>query len=99
MDFLKNYLPGPVVDIFLPIVIVLALAYLLIPKLIEKLKGTGVWDRAVDKVGGEKLRLMQFEREISRLTKSGDLLGAAGLSGEGVRDPEARNLAVERREE
>ena len=98
MDFLKNYLPGPVVDIFLPIVIVLALAYLLIPKLIEKLKETGVWDRAVDKVGGEKLRLMQFEREISRLTKSGDVLGAARLYEEAEWYPEAINLYVEAEE-
>jgi tetratricopeptide (TPR) repeat protein len=98
MDFLKNYLPGPVVDIFLPIVIVLALAYLLIPKLLEKLKETGVWDRAVDKVGGEKLRLMQFEREISRLTKSGDVLGAARLYEEAEWYPEAINLYVEAEE-
>jgi len=46
MDFLKSYLPGPVVDIFLPIAILLGLAYFLIPKLIAKLKDTGVWDRA-----------------------------------------------------
>ncbi len=98
MDFLKNYLPGPVVDIFLPIVIVLALTYLLIPKLLEKLKETGVWDRAVDKVGGEKLRLLQFEREISRLTKSGDVLGAARLYEEAEWYPEAINLYVEAEE-
>ena len=98
MDFLKNYLPGPVVDIFLPIVVVLALAYLLIPKLMERLKATGVWDRAVDKVGGEKLRLMQFEREISRLQKSGDVLGAARLYEEAEWYPEAINLYVEAEE-
>jgi len=98
MDFLKNYLPGPVVDIFLPIVIVLALAYFLIPKLIEKIKETGAWDRAVDKVGGEKLRLMQFEREISRLTKSGDVMGAARLYEEAEWYPEAINLYVEAEE-
>jgi tetratricopeptide (TPR) repeat protein len=83
-----------VVDIVLPIAILLALAYLLIPKLLEKLKETGVWDRAVDKVGGEKLRLMQFEREISRLTKSGDVLGAARLYEEAEWYPEAINLYV-----
>jgi tetratricopeptide (TPR) repeat protein len=98
MDFLKSYLPGPVVDIFLPIVIVLALAYFLVPKLVAKLKDTGVWDRAVDKVGGEKLRLMQFEREISRLQKSGDVLGAARLYEEAEWYPEAINLYVEAEE-
>jgi len=98
MDFLKNYLPGPVVDIFLPIAIILALAYFLIPKLIEKLKETGAWDRAVDKVGGEKLRLMQFEREIHRLQKSGDVLGAARLYEEAEWYPEAINLYVEAEE-
>jgi tetratricopeptide (TPR) repeat protein len=98
MDFLKNYLPGPVVDIFLPVVIVLALAYFLIPKLIERLKTTGVWDRAVDKVGGEKLRLMQFEREINRLQKSGDVIGAARLYEEAEWYPEAINLYVEAEE-
>jgi tetratricopeptide (TPR) repeat protein len=98
MDFLKNYLPGPVVDIFLPIVIVLAIAYLLIPKLMERLKATGAWDRAVDKVGGEKLRLMQFEREISRLQKSGDVMGAARLYEEAEWYPEAINLYVEAEE-
>ncbi len=98
MDFLKNYLPGPVVDIFLPVVIVLALAYLLIPKLLERLKTTGVWDRAVDKVGGEKLRLMQFEREINRLQKSGDVVGAARLYEEAEWYPEAINLYIEAEE-
>jgi tetratricopeptide (TPR) repeat protein len=98
MDFLKNYLPGPVVDIFLPVVIVLALAYFLVPKLIERLKTTGVWDRAVDKVGGEKLRLMQFEREINRLQKSGDVIGAARLYEEAEWYPEAINLYVEAEE-
>ncbi len=98
MSFLKNYLPGPVVDIFLPIAIVLLLAYFLIPKLIERLKMTGVWDRAVDKVGGEKLRLMQFEREINRLQKSGDVIGAARLYEEAEWYPEAINLYVEAEE-
>ncbi len=95
MDFLKNYLPGPVVDIFLPLLILLAIAYALVPRIIAKIKETGAWDRAVDKVGGEKLRLMQFEREISRLTKSGDVLGAARLYEEAEWYPEAINLYVE----
>jgi tetratricopeptide (TPR) repeat protein len=98
MDFLKSYLPGPVVDIFLPIGIVLALAYFLVPKLMERIRATGVWDRAVDRVGGEKLRLMQFEREINRLTKSGDVLGAARLYEEAEWYPEAINLYVEAEE-
>jgi tetratricopeptide (TPR) repeat protein len=95
MDFLKDYLPGPVVDIFLPVMVLLALGYFLVPKLIAKIKETGLWDRAVDKVGGEKLRLMQFEREISRLQKSGDVLGAARLYEEAEWYPEAINLYVE----
>jgi tetratricopeptide (TPR) repeat protein len=95
MDFLKGYLPGPVVDIFLPALVILALAYFLVPKIIAKLKESGVWDRAVDKVGGEKLRLMQFEREISRLQKSGDVLGAARLYEEAEWYPEAIHLYVE----
>ncbi len=98
MDFLKSYLPGPVVDIFLPMFIVLALAYFLVPKLIERIKATGAWDRAVDRVGGEKLRLMQFEREINRLTKSGDVIGAARLYEEAEWYPEAINLYVEAEE-
>jgi tetratricopeptide (TPR) repeat protein len=95
MDFLKSYLPGPVVDIFLPILILLALAYFLVPKIIDKIKESGAWDRALDKVGGEKLRLMQFEREISRLQKSGDIVGAARLYEEAEWFPEAINLYIE----
>jgi eukaryotic-like serine/threonine-protein kinase len=95
MDFLRSYLPGPVVDIFLPVLIVLAIGYFLLPKIIAKIKETGAWDRAVDRVGGEKLRLMQFEREISRMQKSGDLLGAARLYEEAEWYPEAINLYVE----
>jgi tetratricopeptide (TPR) repeat protein len=95
MDFLKAYLPGPVVDIFLPALILLALAYFLVPKIIAKVKESGAWDRALDKVGGEKLRLMQFEREISRLQKSGDIIGAARLYEEAEWFPEAINLYVE----
>jgi tetratricopeptide (TPR) repeat protein len=98
MDFLKAYLPGPVVDIFLPGLVVLALAYFLVPKLISKIKETGAWDRAVDRVGGEKLRLMQFEREINRLTKSGDVIGAARLYEEAEWYPEAINLYVDAEE-
>lgn len=95
MDFLKSFLPAPVVDIFLPILIVLVIAYLVIPRVIAKVKESGAWDRAVDKVGGEKLRLMQFEREIARLQKSGDILGAARLYEEAEWYPEAINLYVE----
>ncbi len=95
MDFLKSYLPGPVVDIFLPVLIILALGYMLVPKIIAKLKESGLWDRAVDKVGGEKLRLMQFEREISRLQKSGDILGAGRLYEQAEWFPEAINLYIE----
>ncbi|MGH9336881.1 MAG: hypothetical protein ACRD21_24330, partial [Vicinamibacteria bacterium] len=98
MDFLKSYLPGPVVDIFLPAAVLLILAYFLVPKVIARIKESGAWDRAVDKVGGEKLRLMQFEREISRLQKSGDVIGAARLYEEAEWYPEAINLYVEAEE-
>ncbi len=41
MDFLKNYLPGPVVDIFLPVAILLGLAYFLIPEAHRKAEADG----------------------------------------------------------
>jgi tetratricopeptide (TPR) repeat protein len=63
-----------------------------------KLRELGVWDKVVDKVGGEKLRLMQFEREISRLQKSGNVTGAARLYEEAEWYPEAINLYVEAEE-
>ena len=98
MDFLKSYLPAPVVDIFLPVLIVVVIVALVYPRLAAKIKETGVWDRVVDKVGGEKLRLMQFEREISRLQKSGNLVGAARLYEEAEWLPEAINLYIEAEE-
>ena len=66
-NFLKSYLPAPVVDIFLPILVVVVAGLLVWPRISAKLMELGVWEKVVDKVGGEKLRLMQFEREISRL--------------------------------
>jgi tetratricopeptide (TPR) repeat protein len=95
MDFLKNYLPGPVVDIFLPLIALLLFGVIAVPKIIARLKETGVWDRLLDKVGGEKLRLMQFEREISRLQKSGDVVAAARLYEEAEWYPEAIKLYVD----
>lgn len=98
MDFLKSYLPGPVVDIFLPLIVLLVFGLLVVPKLIHKVKESGLWDRLLDKVGGEKLRLMQFEREIHRMQKSGDLTGAARLYEEAEWYPEAIQLYVEAEE-
>lgn len=98
MSFLKSYLPGPVVDIFLPIAIVLLIAWIAIPRILSKLKETGIWDRVLDRFGGEKLRLMQFEREVGRLQKSGNVVGAARLYEEAEWFPEAINLYVEAEE-
>ncbi|GMR22619.1 MAG: hypothetical protein BMS9Abin37_0981 [Acidobacteriota bacterium] len=97
-DFLKSYLPAPVVDIFLPILVVVVAALLIWPRISAKLMELGVWDKVVDKVGGEKLRLMQFEREISRLQKSGNITGAARLYEEAEWYPEAINLYVDAEE-
>lgn len=97
-DFLKSYLPAPVVDIFLPILIVVVIALVAWPRISAKLQETGLWDKIVDKVGGEKLRLMQFEREIHRLQKSGNITGAARLYEEAEWYPEAINLYVEAEE-
>ena len=68
------------------------------PRISAKLVELGVWDKVVDKVGGEKLRLMQFEREISRLQKSGNISGAARLYEEAEWYPEAINLYIEAEE-
>ncbi len=83
MDFLKNVLPAPVVDIFVPIFLVLLAVYFLhsylIPPLKRKLQESGAWRQIVDRFGGERLRQLQFNREIASLKKSGDLMGAAQL--------------------
>ena len=83
MDFLKNVLPAPVVDIFVPILLVLLALYFLrtylIPPLKRKLQESGAWDQIVDRFGGERLRQIQFNREIASLKKSGDIMGAARL--------------------
>ena len=97
-DFLKSYLPAPVVDIFLPILVVVVAGLLIWPRISAKLIELGVWDKVLDKVGGEKLRLLQFEREISRLQKSGNTAGAARLYEEAEWYPEAINLYVEAEE-
>lgn len=83
MGFLKNFLPAPVVDIFVPILLVFVAAYFLrsylLPPLRRKLEESGVWAQMVDRVGGEKLREIQFNREIATLKKSGGYLAAAQL--------------------
>ena len=80
---LRNFLPAPVVDIFVPIALVLVALYVvktyLLPPLWSKLEELGVWDQLVDRFGGEKFRQMQFTREITNLKKLGDLVGAAQL--------------------
>ncbi len=97
MSFLRDLLPAPIVD-FLPILVGLILILILVPRLIQKLKDTGVWDQVLDKIGGEKLRIMQFEREISHLKKHGDILGAAQLYEDAEWYPEAINLYLEAEE-
>lgn len=97
MSFLRDYLPAPIVD-FLPIVAGLLLIVFLVPKIIQKLKDTGVWDQVLDKFGGEKLRIIQFERQISNLKKNGDLLGAAQLYEDAEWYPEAIGLYLEAEE-
>ncbi|HXV59492.1 MAG TPA: protein kinase, partial [Vicinamibacteria bacterium] len=85
-------------DIFLPAIVVVSIAWVVLPRVLGKLKGMGVWDRILDNVGGEKLRLMQFEREISRLKRKGDVVGAARLYEEAEWFPEAIQLFVEAEE-
>jgi hypothetical protein len=48
MDLLKSYLPAPVVDIFLSVFIVVVIVALVYPRLVAKIKATGVWDRVDD---------------------------------------------------
>ncbi len=97
MSFLRNFLPAPIVD-FLPILVVLLLVLILLPRLIQKLKDTGALDQVVDKIGGEKLRMIQFERQIAQLKKHGDLLGAAQLYEDAEWYPEAIDLYLEAEE-
>ncbi|HSF17448.1 MAG TPA: protein kinase [Vicinamibacteria bacterium] len=85
-------------DILLPAVVIVLIAWVVIPRILGKLKGMGVWDRVLDNVGGEKLRLMQFEREINRLKRKGDVVGAARLYEEAEWYPEAIQLYVEAEE-
>jgi tetratricopeptide (TPR) repeat protein len=97
MSFLKEFLPAPIVD-FAPIVLGFLLVMFLLPRLVNKLKDSGVWDRIVDTIGGEKYRLMQFEREVKRYIKRGDVMGAAQLYEEAEWYPEAINLYLEAEE-
>lgn len=97
-DFLKSYLPAPVVDIFLPILVIVVIALIAWPRISAKLQESGLWDKVLDRVGGEKLRLLQFEREINRLQKSGNITGAARLYEEAEWYPEAINLYIEAEE-
>ncbi len=97
MSFLRDFLPAPVVD-FLPIIIGILLALVILPKVFAKLRDSGAWDRIVDKVGGDKLRQMQFDREVQRRVKHGDLIGAASLYEEAEWYPEAINLYLEAEE-
>jgi tetratricopeptide (TPR) repeat protein len=95
MSGLKDFLPAPVVDIFLPIVLVLIAGRILLPILKRKLEDSGAWDQILDKLGGEKLRRIQFQREIASLKKSGDVVGAAQLYEEAEWYPEALELYLE----
>ena len=97
MSFLRDFLPAPVVD-FLPIFVGILLALVILPKVFAKLRDSGAWDRIVDRVGGDKLRQMQFDREIQRRIKHGDIIGAANLYEEAEWYPEAINLYLEAEE-
>ena len=83
MSFLKSFLPAPVVDFLVPIVLLLVAIYVvknfLFPPLRAKLEESGAWDQIIDRFGGEKYREMQFTREVTNLKKQGDLMGAAQL--------------------
>jgi tetratricopeptide (TPR) repeat protein len=77
---------------------VIILILVLVPRIIQKLRDTGVLDQVLDKFGGEKLRMIQFERQISLLKKNGDILGAAQLYEDAEWYPEAINLYLEAEE-
>jgi len=95
LDFLKAFVPAPVVDVFIPMIAVGFLGLFAYRKLSDKLKEHGVGEMIADKVGGEKLRLFMFEREIQKLQKSGDTAGAARLYEDAEWYPEAINLYIE----
>ena len=99
MDFLKSFLPAPLVDIFVPILLVLLAVYFLrsylIPPLTRKLQESGAWDQIVDRFGGERLREIQFKREIASLKKRGDLMGAAQLYEEAEWNEQAIETYIE----
>jgi tetratricopeptide (TPR) repeat protein len=98
MDFLKQYLPAPLVDLGLPLLVVGLLLYFIVPKLMQKLRERGVFEQLKDKIGGEKLRQLQFDREIARLRKQRNFVGAAQLYEEAGWYPEAINCYLEAEE-
>jgi tetratricopeptide (TPR) repeat protein len=97
MSFLKEFLPAPLVD-FMPLVLGLVLLLILLPRLSNKLKESGVLDRLLDTIGGERFRVMKFEREVKGLIKRGDIIGAAQLYDEAEWYPEAIHLYLEEEE-
>jgi len=95
MNFLKSFLPAPVVDLGFILLIVFGI-YIAFKKGIEKLKESGQWDRFLEKLpGAEQLQLRRFEREIKRFEKAGDLAGAARLYEEAEWYPEAINMYIQ----
>ena len=98
MDFLKSFLPAPVVDGGI-VLLVIIVVYVAIKKGIQKLQDTGHWDRLLEKLpGAEQLQLRRFEGEIKRLEKGGDLAGAARLYEEAEWYPEAINMYIQAEE-
>ena len=98
MNFLKSFLPAPVVDLGVVLLVIIGI-YAAIKKGIEKLQESGHWDRLLEKLpGAEQLQLRRFEREIKRLEKGGDLAGAARLYEEAEWYPEAINMYIQAEE-
>ena len=98
MDFLKSFLPAPVVDRGVILLVIIGI-YAAFKKGIQKLQESGHWDRLVEKLpGAEQLQLRRFEREIKRLEKGGDLSGAARLYEEADWYPEAINMYIQAEE-
>ena len=94
MSFLNRFVPAPFGDL-IPILILLIVAYIVLPKLFDRFRETDMWNDTVEKLGGEKFRLMQFERSVAKLRKSGDLIGAARLYEEAEWFPEALECYIE----
>ena len=97
MSIFKEILPPPFGDL-LPLIVGVILGLVIFSKIFKKLKDSGRWDQLVDKIGGDKYRQIQFQREISSLVKQGHLVEAAQLYEDREMDNEAINLYLEAEE-